>query len=168
MLGAGRAILLGEHLDSKKQRWDIQLKGSGKTPYSRGGDGRAALSPMLREYIISEAIHFLNIPTTRSLAVVKTGEDVLRETLQQGAVLTRIASSHLRVGTFQYIASKQDITTLKTLVNYSIERHYPELFQAQNKAIALFNSVMKRQIKLIVNWMRVSFIHGVMLSLIHI
>ena len=162
MLGDGRAILLGEHLDSKKQRWDIQLKGSGKTPYSRGGDGRAALSPMLREYIISEAIHFMNIPTTRSLAVVKTGEDVLRETLQQGAVLTRIASSHLRVGTFQYIASKQDITTLKTLVNYSIERHYPELFQAQNKAIALFNSVMKRQIKLIVNWMRVSFIHGVM------
>ena len=162
MLGDGRAILLGEHLDSKKKRWDIQLKGSGKTPYSRGGDGRAALSPMLREYIISEAIHFMNIPTTRSLAVVKTGEDVLRETLQQGAVLTRIASSHLRVGTFQYIASKQDITTLKTLVNYSIERHYPELFQAQNKAIALFNSVMKRQIKLIVNWMRVSFIHGVM------
>ncbi|OUV88154.1 MAG: hypothetical protein CBC96_00740 [Pelagibacteraceae bacterium TMED136] len=162
MLGDGRAILLGEHLDSKKQRWDVQLKGSGKTPYSRGGDGRAALGPMLREYIISEAIHFMNIPTTRSLAVVKTGEDVLRETMLQGAVLTRIASSHLRVGTFQYVAAKQDMATLKTLVNYSIERHYPELIQAQNKAIALFNSVMKRQIKLIVNWMRVSFIHGVM------
>lgn len=162
MLGDGRAILLGEHIDPKNQRWDIQLKGSGKTPYSRGGDGRAALGPMLREYIISEAIHFLNIPTTRSLAVVTTGEDVLRETKLKGAVLTRIASSHLRVGTFQYVAAKQDIAALKTLVDYAIERHYPELLQAQNKAIALFKSVMKRQIKLIVNWMRVSFIHGVM------
>jgi len=162
MLGDGRAILLGEHIDPKQQRWDIQLKGSGKTPYSRGGDGRAALGPMLREYIISEAIHFLNIPTTRSLAVVTTGEDVLRETKLKGAVLTRIASSHLRVGTFQYVAAKQDIAALKTLVDYAIERHYPELIQAQNKAIALFKSVMKRQIKLIVNWMRVSFIHGVM------
>ena len=162
MLGDGRAILLGEHIDPKQKRWDIQLKGSGKTPYSRGGDGRAALGPMLREYIISEAIHFLNIPTTRSLAVVTTGEDVLRETKLKGAVLTRIASSHLRVGTFQYVAAKQDIPALKTLVDYAIERHYPELLQAQNKAIALFKSVMKRQIKLIVNWMRVSFIHGVM------
>jgi len=162
MLGDGRAILLGEHIDPKNQRWDIQLKGSGKTPYSRGGDGRAALGPMLREYIISEAIHFLNIPTTRSLAVVTTGEDVLRETKLKGAVLTRIASSHLRVGTFQYVAAKQDIAALKTLVDYAIERHYPELLQAQNKAIALFKSVMKKQIKLIVNWMRVSFIHGVM------
>ena len=162
MLGDGRAILLGEHIDPKQRRWDIQLKGSGKTPYSRGGDGRAALGPMLREYIISEAIHFLNIPTTRSLAVVTTGEDVLRESKLKGAVLTRIASSHLRVGTFQYVAAKQDIAALKTLVDYAIERHYPELIQAQNKAIALFKSVMKRQIKLIVNWMRVSFIHGVM------
>jgi len=162
MLGDGRAILLGEHIDPKNQRWDIQLKGSGKTPYSRGGDGRAALAPMLREYIISEAIHFLNIPTTRSLAVVTTGEDVLRESKLKGAVLTRIASSHLRVGTFQYVAAKQDLNALKTLVDYAIERHYPKLIQAQNKAIALFKSVMKRQIKLIVNWMRVSFIHGVM------
>ena len=162
MLGDGRAILLGEHIDPKNQRWDIQLKGSGKTPYSRGGDGRAALGPMLREYIISEAIHFLNIPTTRSLAVVTTGEDVLRESKLKGAVLTRIASSHLRVGTFQYVAAKQDLNALKTLVDYAIERHYPKLIQAQNKAIALFKSVMKRQIKLIVNWMRVSFIHGVM------
>ena len=125
MLGDGRAILLGEHLDPKQQRWDIQLKGSGRTPYSRGGDGRAALGPMLREYIISEAIHFLNIPTTRSLAVVTTGEDVLRETNLKGAVLTRVASSHLRVGTFQYIAAKQDISALKTLVDYAIQRHYP-------------------------------------------
>ncbi len=162
MLGDGRAILLGEHIDPKNKRWDIQLKGSGRTPYSRGGDGRAALGPMLREYLISEAIHFLNIPTTRSLAVVTTGEDVLRETKLKGAILTRVASSHLRVGTFQYVAAKQDMNALKTLVDYAIERHYPELIQAQNKAIALFKSVMKRQIKLIVNWMRVSFIHGVM------
>ena len=162
MLGDGRAVLLGEHLDSNKQRWDIQLKGSGKTPYSRSGDGRAALGPMLREYIISEAIHFLNIPTTRSLAVVETGEEVIRETKLKGAILTRIASSHLRVGTFQFVAAKEDIATLKTLVDYAIERHYPELIQAQNKAVALFKAVMKRQIKLIVNWMRVSFVHGVM------
>ena len=162
MLGDGRAVLLGEHLDSNKQRWDIQLKGSGKTPYSRSGDGRAALGPMLREYIISEAIHFLNIPTTRSLAVVETGEEVIRETKLKGAILTRIASSHLRVGTFQFVAAKQDIATLKTLVDYAIERHYPELIQAQNKAAALFRAVMKRQVKLIVNWMRVSFVHGVM------
>ena len=161
-VGDGRAILLGEHLDPKQQRWDIQLKGSGRTPYSRGGDGRAALGPMLREYIISEAIHFLNIPTTRSLAVVTTGEDVLRETNLKGAVLTRVASSHLRVGTFQYIAAKQDISALKTLVDYAIQRHYPELINAENKAIALFSAVMTRQINLIVNWMRVSFIHGVM------
>ena len=162
MLGDGRAVLLGEHLDSNKQRWDIQLKGSGRTPYSRSGDGRAALGPMLREYIISEAIHFLNIPTTRSLAVVETGEEVIRETKLKGAILTRIASSHLRVGTFQFVAAKQDIATLKTLVDYAIERHYPELIQAQNKAAALFRAVMKRQVKLIVNWMRVSFVHGVM------
>ena len=162
MLGDGRAILLGEHIDPKQQRWDIQLKGSGKTPYSRGGDGRAALGPMLREYIISEAIHFLNIPTTRSLAVVETGEDVLRETNLKGAVLTRVASSHLRVGTFQYIAAKQDISALKTLVDYAIQRHYPELIVSEKKAIELFKAVMLRQINLIVNWMRVSFIHGVM------
>jgi uncharacterized protein YdiU (UPF0061 family) len=155
MLGDGRAILLGEHLDSNKQRWDIQLKGSGRTPYSRSGDGRAALGPMLREYIISEAIHFLNIPTTRSLAVVETGEEVIRETRLKGAILTRVASSHLRVGTFQFVAAKEDITTLKTLVDYAIERHYPKLSQAQNKAVALFKAVMERQIKLIVNWMRV-------------
>ena len=162
MLGDGRAILLGEHIDPKQKRWDIQLKGSGKTPYSRGGDGRAALGPMLREYIISEAIHYLNIPTTRSLAVVATGEDVLRETNQKGAVLTRVASSHLRVGTFQYIAAKQDISALKTLVDYAIQRHYPELIVSEKKAIELFKAVMLRQINLIVNWMRVSFIHGVM------
>ena len=118
MLGDGRAILLGEHLNKQGKRFDVQLKGSGQTPYSRNGDGRAALGPMLREYLISEAIHALNIPTTRSLAVVTTGEDVQRETNLKGAILTRIASSHLRVGTFQYVAAKQDLETLKKLVHY--------------------------------------------------
>ena len=162
MLGDGRAILLGEHLNKQGKRFDVQLKGSGQTPYSRNGDGRAALGPMLREYLISEAIHALNIPTTRSLAVVSTGEDVQREIILKGAILTRIASSHLRVGTFQYVAAKQDLETLKKLVHYSIDRHYPELKDEPNLAIGLFKAVMKKQIKLIVNWMRVSFIHGVM------
>ena len=162
MLGDGRAILLGEHLNKQGKRFDVQLKGSGQTPYSRNGDGRAALGPMLREYLISEAIHALNIPTTRSLAVVSTGEDVQRETNLKGAILTRIASSHLRVGTFQYVAAKQDLETLKKLVHYSIDRHYPELKDEPNLTISLFKAVMKKQIKLIVNWMRVSFIHGVM------
>ena len=162
MLGDGRAILLGEHLNKQGKRFDVQLKGSGQTPYSRNGDGRAALGPMLREYLISEAIHALNIPTTRSLAVVSTGENVQRETNLKGAILTRIASSHLRVGTFQYVAAKQDLETLKKLVHYSVDRHYPELKDETNPAISLFKTVMKKQIKLIVNWMRVSFIHGVM------
>ena len=125
MLGDGRAVLLGEHLVNNDTRFDIQFKGSGRTSFSRGGDGRAALGPMLREYIISEAIHSLNIPTTRSLAVVKTGEKVVRENLLQGAILTRVASSHIRVGTFQYIAATQNIENLNTLVDYTINRHYP-------------------------------------------
>ena len=123
MLGDGRAVLLGEHISNKNNRFDIQFKGSGRTSFSRGGDGRAALGPMLREYIISEAINALNIPTTRSLAVVKTGEKVVRENLLEGAILTRVASSHLRIGTFQYITAKQNIEDLNTLVNYTIERH---------------------------------------------
>src|SRR6056300_538870 len=142
MLGDGRAILLGEHLNKQGKRFDIQLKGSGQTPYSRNGDGRAALGPILREYLISEAIHALNIPTTRSLAVVSTGEDVQRETNLKGAILTRIASSHLRVGTFQYVAAKQDLETLKKLVHYSVDRHYPELKDEPNLAISLFHGVM--------------------------
>ena len=162
MLGDGRAVLLGEHLDYKKNRYDIQFKGSGRTSFSRGGDGRAALGPMLREYIISEAIHALNIPTTRSLAVVKTGEKVVRENLLQGAILTRVASSHLRVGTFQYIAAKQNIENLNTLVNYTINRHYPEINKSKFKAYDLLHVVMERQCNLVVNWMRVGFIHGVM------
>ena len=162
MLGDGRAVLLGEHLVNKKIRFDIQFKGSGRTSFSRGGDGRAALGPMLREYIISEAIHSLNIPTTRSLAVAKTGEKVVRENLLQGAILTRVASSHLRVGTFQYIAATQNIENLNTLVDYTINRHYPEIKTSNSKALDLLNLVMEKQCQLVINWMRVGFIHGVM------
>ncbi len=162
MLGDGRAVLLGEHLDKKKNRHDIQFKGSGRTSFSRGGDGRAALGPMLREYIISEAIHALKIPTTRSLAVVKTGEKVVRENLLEGAILTRIASSHIRVGTFQYIAATQNIENLNILVDYTINRHYPELSSSKFKAYDLLNRVIEKQCTLVINWMRVGFIHGVM------
>ena len=162
MLGDGRAVLLGEHLVGQKDRFDIQFKGSGRTSFSRGGDGRAVLGPMLREYIISEAINALKIPTTRSLAVVKTGEKVVRENLLPGAILTRVASSHIRVGTFQYIAAKQNIDELKILVDYTINRHFPEIKSSNNKALDLLNLVMERQCQLVVNWMRVGFIHGVM------
>jgi len=162
MLGDGRAVLLGEHLVNNTNRYDVQFKGSGRTSFSRSGDGRAVLGPMLREYIISEAIHALKIPTTRSLAVVKTGEKVVRENLLPGAILTRVASSHIRVGTFQYIAAKQNIDDLNTLVDYTINRHYPEIQSSKNKALDLLNLVMERQCELVVNWMRVGFIHGVM------
>jgi uncharacterized protein YdiU (UPF0061 family) len=162
MLGDGRAVLLGEHIANKNNRFDIQFKGSGRTSFSRGGDGRAALGPMLREYIISEAINALNIPTTRSLAVVKTGEKVVRENLLEGAILTRVASSHLRVGTFQYIAARQNIEDLNTLVDYTIERHYPQIKSSKTKALDLLNLVMEKQCLLVVDWMRVGFIHGVM------
>ena len=162
MLGDGRAVLIGEHLVNKNNKFDIQFKGSGRTSFSRNGDGRAVLGPMLREYIISEAINFLKIPTTRSLAVVKTGEKVVRENLLPGAILTRVASSHIRVGTFQYIAAKQNIDDLKILMNYTIDRHYPEIKTSKNKALDLLNLVMEKQCQLVVNWMRVGFIHGVM------
>jgi uncharacterized protein YdiU (UPF0061 family) len=162
MLGDGRTVLLGEHISNRNNRFDIQFKGSGRTSFSRGGDGRAALGPMLREYIISEAINALNIPTTRSLAVVKTGEKVVRENLLDGAILTRVASSHLRVGTFQYIAAKQNIEDLNTLVDYTIDRHYPQIKSSKTKALDLLNLVMEKQCQLVVDWMRVGFIHGVM------
>ena len=162
MLGDGRAILIGEHLTTNKKRYDIQFKGSGKTSFSRNGDGRAALGPMLREYIVSEAMHNLNIPTTRSLAVVKTGEKIFRDTPLQGAILTRVASSHIRVGTFQYVAAREKKDELEILFNYVIQRHYTELKDSKNKAVDLLNIVMDRQIDLVVNWMRVGFIHGVM------
>jgi len=162
MLGDGRAVLIGEHLSQDNKRYDIQFKGSGKTTFSRNGDGRAALGPMLREYIVSEAMHGLKIHTTRSLAVVKTGENVIRETSLPGAILTRVASSHIRVGTFQYIAARQKKNELEILLDYVINRHYPNIQDSKNKAIELLNIVMTKQIDLVVNWMRVGFIHGVM------
>ena len=162
MLGDGRAILIGEHLSKNNKRFDIQFKGSGKTPYSRNGDGRAALGPMLREYIVSEAMHCLGIPTTRSLAVVKTGENVIRETPLPGAILTRVAASHIRVGTFQYVTATEDEKNLKTLFDYTIDRHYPKIKDSKTPAIDLLKIVMEKQIKLVVDWMRVGFIHGVM------
>ena len=162
MLGDGRAVLMGEHISKNNERFDIQFKGSGKTPFSRNGDGRAALGPMLREYIISEAMHALNIPTTRSLAVVKTGEDVMRENTLQGAILTRVASSHLRVGTFQFIAARKSEKELKTLINYTINRHYPNIKQSKNQALEFLKVMIKQQTNLVINWMRVGFIHGVM------
>ena len=162
MLGDGRAVLLGEQINQNNQRYDIQLKGSGQTPFSRSGDGRATLSSMLREYIISESIHHLGIPTTRSLAVAQTGEKVYRETINDGAVLTRIASSHIRVGTFEYVinfCSKED---LEIFIKYVIDRHYPEISDADNPILELLKVVMHKQIDLIVHWIRVGFIHGVM------
>jgi len=162
MLGDGRAVLMGEHLSKNNERYDIQFKGSGKTPFSRSGDGRAALGPMLREYIISEAMHGLGIPTTRSLAVVKTGENVMRDTYLPGAILTRVASSHIRVGTFQYIAATQNDKNLKVMLDYVINRHYSNIKNSKNQALDLLKTLMDVQIDLVVNWMRTGFIHGVM------
>jgi len=162
-LGDGRAHLLGEVLDQLGQRWDIQLKGSGRTSFSRGGDGRCALGPAVREFIMSEAMKALGIPTTCCLAVVTTGEPVFRETPLPGAVVTRVASSHLRIGTFEFFAARGDHQALKTLCSYTIERHYPELQEeGRNPYILLINKVIERQIQLVVEWMRVGFIHGVM------
>ena len=162
ILGDGRAVLLGELITPKGERLDIQLKGSGETPYSRGGDGKASLGPMLREFIISEAMHGLNIPTTRSLAVVETGETVIRERLLPGAVLTRIASSHIRVGTFQYVASYGSTEELRSLADYAIERHYKELVNEDNKYLKFLKAVIEKQADLISKWQLVGFIHGVM------
>ena len=162
MLGDGRAVLIGEHINKKQERYDIQFKGSGRTSFSRNGDGRAVLGPMLREYLISEAINALNIPTTRSLAVVKTGEQVVRESLLPGSILTRVASSHLRVGTFQYIAARQNKDELKILFDYVVNRHYPEIIDSKNQAIELLKIILDKQINLVVDWMRIGFIHGVM------
>ena len=162
MLGDGRAIVLGEHLTPSGQRLDLQLKGSGRTPYSRGGDGRAALGPMLREYIISEAMNAMGIPTTRSLAVVTTGEKVYRETELPGAILTRIAGSHIRVGTFEFASLQEDKTKTQALLDYLIDRHFPEIKEKENPPLALLKAVINQQAELITEWMRVGFIHGVM------
>lgn len=161
-LGDGRAILLGEQITPRGERSDLQLKGSGPTPFSRRGDGRAALGPMLREHIISEAMHALGIPTTRSLAVAATGETVYRQTPLPGAVLTRVAASHLRVGTFEWAAALRDEAALRALVDYALRRHYPERADAENPARSLLEAVMERQAALIARWMTVGFIHGVM------
>ena len=161
-LGDGRAILLGEVIGRDGLRRDIQLKGCGPTPFSRRGDGRAALGPVLREYIVSEAMAALGIPTTRSLAVLLTGEAVLRETPLPGAVLTRVASSHIRVGTFQFFAARGDVDGVRRLADYVIARHYPEADRADNRYRAMLDLVIERQAKLIAQWMLVGFIHGVM------
>jgi len=161
-LGDGRAILLGEVIDADGIRRDIQLKGSGPTPYSRRGDGRAALGPVLREYIVSEAMAALGIPTTRSLAAVVTGERVMRETALPGAVLTRVASSHIRVGTFQYFAARSDTEGVRRLADHVIERHYPEAANADWPYHALLEGVVARQASLVARWLLVGFIHGVM------
>lgn len=162
MLGDGRAMLIGEQITPFGERFDIQLKGSGRTPYSRGGDGRAALGPMLREYIISEAMYALDIPTTRSLAVITTGETVNREKALQGAILTRVASSHIRVGTFQYASKWASVDELRALADYTLQRHYSEAKDEENCYLFLLREVIKRQAKLIAKWQLVGFIHGVM------
>ena len=161
-LGDGRAILLGEQLTPAGGRVDIQLKGAGRTPYSRSGDGRAALGPMLREHVIGEAMHALGIPTTRSLAVATTGEAVLREEPLAGAVLVRVAASHIRVGTFQYAAALGDAAVLKSLLDHAIARHDPGLAAADDPALALLDAVVGRQAALIAKWLLVGFVHGVM------
>ena len=161
MLGDGRALLIGEQITPQGERYDIQLKGSGRTPYSRRGDGRAAVGPMLREYLISEAMHGLGIPTTRSLAVVTTGETVIRENFLPGAILTRVAASHLRVGTFQYAAQWGELSDLRALADYALERHYPEP-GGENPYLFLLRSVIRRQAELIAKWQLVGFVHGVM------
>ena len=162
ILGDGRAHLIGEQITPTGKRFDIQLKGSGQTPYSRGGDGRAAVGPMLREYLISEAMHALKIPTTRSLAVVLTGESVMRSSLFDGAILTRVAASHLRIGTFEYANKILGYGPLKQLADYAIKRHYPELNNRKNSYLAFLIEVIERQAKLIASWMHFGFIHGVM------
>lgn len=162
VLGDGRAILLGEQITPEGKRFDIQLKGSGQTPFSRRGDGRAALGPMLREFIISEAMHALEIPTTRSLAAVTTGEGVLRQDVLPGAILTRVASSLIRVGTFEYAAARGNISELLALADYTIWRHYPELKSSASPYLLLLDKVMKSQAMLVAKWQNVGFIHGVM------
>jgi serine/tyrosine/threonine adenylyltransferase len=161
-LGDGRALLIGEVIDRSGQRRDIQLKGSGRTPFSRGGDGRSALAPALREYLISEAMHALGVPTTRSLAVVATGDHVVRETVQPGGISTRVAASHIRIGTFQFFAARGDTDAIRILCQTVIKRHYPALETHENPPLAMLEAVIARQSVLIAQWMNIGFIHGVM------
>ena len=162
-LGDGRAHLLGEFLGPDGRRWDLQLKGSGRTPFSRGGDGKAAVGPMLREYLISEAMAALGVPTTRSLAVAATGEEIWRETGRlPGAVLARVAASHIRVGTFQFFSARGEADKLRALLDYTIKRHYPEAAAEAVPALAFFDAVVARQVRLVAQWMGLGFVHGVM------
>jgi len=161
-LGDGRALLLGEVIDTQQLRRDIQLKGSGRTPFSRGGDGKAAIGPVLREYLVGEAMQALSVPTTRALAAVATGNVVYRETALPGAILTRIAASHIRVGTFQYAAARRDEDKIRQLADYAIQRHYPETADAENPYLAFFVAVADAQASLVARWMGIGFIHGVM------
>ncbi len=161
-LGDGRALLIGEAEDTAGKRYDIQLKGSGRTPFSRNGDGRSALGPVVREYIMSEAMHALGVPTTRALAMVKTGERVQRETGLDGGILTRVASSHMRVGSFEFFASKGDADAVKSLADYAIARHYPYVKNNENKYLSFYESVIDAQASLVAKWMNLGFIHGVM------
>jgi uncharacterized protein YdiU (UPF0061 family) len=162
ILGDGRATLLGEHINNNKERFDIQLKGSGKTPYSRNGDGKGTLKSMLREYIVSEAMHNLNIKTTRSLAILNTGQKIRRETFEDGGVLVRVAKSHIRVGTFQLASLSKKQSDIKELLEYSINRLYPELLNEDDKYLKFFEKITIEQMNLILDWQRVGFVHGVM------
>jgi uncharacterized protein YdiU (UPF0061 family) len=161
-LGDGRAVLLGEVTDRNGVRFDVQLKGSGRTPFSRGGDGKSVLGPVIREYLVSEAMHRLGVPTTRALAAVTTGETIMRDSLQPGAVLTRVARGHVRVGTFEYLAARGDVDALGRLTDYVIERHFPDAVGAPSPALALFEKVTAAQASLVAHWMSLGFIHGVM------
>ena len=161
-LGDGRAVLIGEIINQEQGRFDIQLKGSGKTKFSRQGDGKSALGPVIREYILSEAMHSLNVPTTRALAAVTTGEDVFRETRLPGGILTRVAKSHVRVGTFEYFMARKDLKNLKILADYVLERLYPQALESKNPYLKMLQSIAEKQSQLIAKWMGIGFIHGVM------
>ena len=162
ILGDGRATLMGEHINRENKRFDIQLKGSGKTPYSRNGDGKGTLKSMLREYIVSEAMHNLNIKTTRSLAVLKTGEKIIRNGFEEGGILVRVAKSHIRVGTFQLAALSEVSDNIEALVNYSIKRLHPEIYDHKDRYLEFYKTIVENQINLMIEWQRVGFIHGVM------
>ena len=162
ILGDGRATLLGEHINKENKRFDIQLKGSGKTPYSRNGDGKGTLKSMLREYIVSEAMHNLNIKTTRSLAVLKTGEKIIRNSFEEGGILVRVAKSHIRVGTFQLAALSNEDGNIQALVNYTIKRLHPEIYDHKDRYLEFYKTIVENQINLMIEWQRVGFIHGVM------
>ncbi|HBS03985.1 MAG TPA: YdiU family protein [Leptospiraceae bacterium] len=161
-LGDGRALLLGEVKAPDGQRYDIQLKGSGTTPWSRGGDGKSWVGPVIREYILSEAMHHLGVPTTRALAAATTGDPVYRESALPGGILTRVASSHIRIGTFEFFAARRDVESLRLLADYSIERHYPQCNQAANPYLAFLEAVGRKHAALVAKWMSLGFIHGVM------